>query len=274
MAQVKLLKIHTDGVPVEGSQTDEITFASFTVSGGGPVLDGTGLDMNSTEVKDVLNLLFNDPTTAYINQSAGNLIIDDIMAKDRENVMTVSGAILFPTVSDSADQIDAFRLPTIAGAPTAAPADGGEGYLVWDSTNDKLYAWNGTSWDDLSTVQSAENIDDDYTAEEALSARDVVYISSADSVSKAQADTLVKSKALGFAIAGASAAAQVFVRKFGRLAGFSGMTPGARQYLSPATAGAITETLPVGTGNTICMVGYAKSATELDIMIQQLGRRA
>lgn len=274
MAQVKLLKIDpTDGVPLEfNSASDDITLASFSVQGGGPVLGSTGLDLNGQAAIDASSFQVTDPTTGFINQTAGNLIVDNIMAKERNNLMTTAGAILFPVITDNAGQVDALRLPALAGAPTASPTAGGEGYLVWDSTNDKLYAWNGSAWDDLSTVSSAETLESIYTAEVTIAARDVVYISSADNVSPASASSVAASCALGLAIAGAAAAASVSVRKSGVLSGFSGLTPAARYYLS-TTAGTITATLPTGTGNTIVQVGYAKSATQLDIAILQLGRR-
>jgi hypothetical protein len=44
--------------------------------------------------------------------------------------------------------------------------------------------------------------------------------------------------------------------------------------LNASSAGAITATLPVGTGQTIVQAGYAKSATALQIHIEQMGRRA
>jgi len=40
-----------------------------------------------------------------------------------------------------------------------------------------------------------------------------------------------------------------------------------------ATAGEITATVPTGTGNLIMQIGYAKSATELHLQLDTLGRR-
>lgn len=275
MAQVKLLKIDTDGVPVEfNSAADEITLASFSVQGGGPVLSATGLDMNSTDISDVEDLVFEDPTTSTINQTAGNLIINNIVAKERANVFTTAGDITFPVIADSAGQVDAFRLPALAGTPTATPTSGGEGHMVWDSTNNKVYIWDGAAWDDQSTVSSANSIQNSYTAEVALLARDAVYISSADNVSKAQGLNSALSYAVGFATTAASAAAPVVVQSEGVLTGFSGLTAGARYYLSGAAAGTITTSIPVGAGNTVVQMGYAKSATALQIHIEQMGRRA
>jgi hypothetical protein len=275
MAQVKLLKIGSTGLSTEfDSAADEITLASFTVQGGGPVLSSTGLDMNNQDIVDIQDLAFQSPSTATINFTAGSGTIDNLMLKERNNVMTTAGAVLFPLVTDSAGQLDSFKLPHIAGAPSATPSFSSDaGYLVYDSTNKSLYAWDGVAWDNLNTVSVASNIDDTYTADEDLLIRDVVYISAADSVSKADADDLTMSQAVGFATAAALDTASVTVRKFGRLSGFSGLTPGARYYLS-TTAGEISSTIPAGTGNVIVQVGYAKSATVLDIAIQSLGRRA
>lgn len=275
MAQIKLLKIASDGVPLEfNSASDEITLASFTVQGGGPVLSGTGLDMNNQDVSDIKNLDFNDPSVSTIEQTAGALIVDNIMAKERENLMTTAGGISFPVVTDVAGQVDAFRLPALAGTPTATPSSGGEGHLVWDSTNDKLYAWTGSVWDDLSTVQAASKVINSYTADEALSARDVLYISAADNVSKALATNTSQSYAMGLAVASAADTAPVEVQSEGVMTGFTGLTAGARYYLDASTAGAITSTIPTGTGNTVVQIGYAKSTTALHIHIEQMGRRA
>lgn len=272
MAQIKLLKIASDGVPLEfNSASDEITLASFTVQGGGPVLSGTGLDMNNQDVSDIKNLDFNDPSVSTIEQTAGALIVDNIMAKERENLMSTAGGISFPVITDVAGQVDAFRLPALAGAPTATPSTGGEGHLVWDSTNDKLYAWTGSAWDDLSTVQAASKVINSYTADEALSARDVLYISAADNVSKALATNTSQSYAMGLAVASAADTAPVEVQSEGVMTGFTGLTAGARYYLDASTAGAITSTIPTGTGNTVVQIGYAKSTTALHIHIEQMG---
>lgn len=274
--QVKLLKIDTDGTPVEfNSTSDDITLNSYTVQGGGPALSGTGLDLNGQSATDAASFQVTDPTTGFLNQTAGNLTFDNIMAKERNNVMTTAGAILFPTVTDTGAQVDSFKIPNIAGAPTATPTfSATAGYLVYDSINKNLYAWDGVAWDNLNTVSSSQNIDDTYVAAVTIASRDVVYLSAADNVSPATAATATQAQALGFATAGASAAATVTVRKFGRLAGFTGLTAGSRYYVDGTTPGTITATVPTGSGHTIVQAGYAKNTTTLDIMIQNLGRRA
>jgi hypothetical protein len=271
MAQVKLLKIGTDGLGEEmDTASDDITLASYTVTGGGPVLNAN-LDMNNGNISDVNDLSFTDPTTDGITNTNGTFAADDIMFDNFENVMEVGAAVLFPVVADDADQLDAFRLPAIAGAPSATPSDGGEGYLVWDSTNDKLYAWNGSSWDDLSTVSSANSVCNPYTAGEILAVGEVVYISAADTVSKA--DHTTNYQAIGMASTAAAAAASVDVCSEGVVSGLTGLTAGSRYFLD-STAGAITTTIPTGSGNRIVQMGFAKSATELQLQIQFVGRRA
>ena len=276
MAQVKLYKIDSDGVSVEHTgASDDITFNSFTVQGGGPVLSPTGLDMNDEDISDIDNVSFNDPTTGTITLTSGAFVQDDMMFQTRENLMTVAGAVLFPVVTDVADAVDSFRLPALAGVPTATPSDGGEGYLVWDSTGDALYAWDGAAWDNLNIVAEAATICNSYTADEAIAIRDVVYISAADNVSKCDASGAgAPSRAIGLAQAGAADLAAVNICSEGVMDGFTGLTAGARQFVDPSTAGGLTETVPAGAGNTLIQVGYAKSTTALHIHIEQLGRRS
>lgn len=274
MAQVKLLKLHaTSALPQEfDSASDDITLASYTVTGGGPVLSGTGLDMNNQDVSDISDLSFNDPAVSTIVGTTANdtIIIDDLMGEAKENSMAVGAAVLFPVVSDAAGELDAMRVPALAGVPTATPADGGTGYLVYDSTNKNLYVWDGALWDNLENSEAVEN---PYTAGENLVAGDVLYISAADTASKADASDDAKIGVIGFASAAASAAADVLVKTDGIVPGLVGLTAGARYYLS-TTAGGISATAPTGAGNNVVQVGFAKSATQLQIRIQYLGKRA
>ena len=275
MAQVKLLKIDSNGLPKEmDTANDDITLNSYTVDGG-PVLD-VNLDMNNGNISDINDISFTDPTTDGITNTNGTFAADDIMFDSFENVMEVGAAVLFPVVSDDADQLDAFRLPAIAGTPSAAPADGGEGYLVWDSTNDKLYAWDGSAWDDLSTVSAAERLCNVYTVSEAggIAIGQAVYISAADSVSLADTSAESTSRIVGIAGTAGADTASIDVCSDGVVSGLSGLTPGARYFQDPSSAGDLTTTVPSGSGESIVQVGYAKSATELHLQIDFLGCRA
>lgn len=117
------------------------------------------------------------------------------------------------------------------------------------------------------TANSANVIQSDYTAGATVAARDVVYLSGADSVSPADADAESTARVIGLAVAGSSAGGLVSVRKLGVMSGFVGLTAGARYFLDNA-AGGITTTPPVGHQNAVIQVGYAKSSTELDIQVE------
>lgn len=273
--QVKLIKIDTNGLVEMDTSADEITLLSFTVTGGGPVLSGSGLDMNDTDISDVQDLAFVDPSTGTINQTAGAVIVDDLMAKERNNTMTTAGEILFPTVTDVSGEVDNFQVPTLAGAPTASPTNAGAGFLIYDSTGKSMWVWTGTEWDNMNTVASANNLDNNFLSDAAFLIRSAVYISSANHVSAAKADAFATSKVIGCATIAATAAEETIpVRSFGILGGFSGLTAGAAYYLSAATAGAITATIPTGSGNSVIEIGVAKSTTELFVNPQIIIRRA
>lgn len=277
MAQVKLLKTDTDGVPVGMNSTaDDITLNSYTIQGGGPVLSGTGLDLNAQDISDIKNVSFNNSATATISINSTTFIADNMMFETKENTMTTAGAVLFPVVTDDVDQLDAFRLPAIAGTPTATPADGGEGYLVWDSTNDKLYAWTGSLWDDLSTVEDAKRVTNSYTADGAITIGDAVYISANDKVKIADVSgATIASRVMGLAKSTVLDTASVDIVCQGTITnGAWTLTAGSRYYGDPAVAGGLTTTIPAGTGNTIVQLGYAKNATTMHVHIEQMGRRA
>jgi len=237
--------------------------------------DGIPIEIDKTSDKiEALGYEVNAPSTDGITATAGVLPFDDVMGDSLENIMEVGAAVLFPVVTDDADELDALRIPAIAGVPSATPTDGGTGYLVWDSSNGDLYAWDGSAWDNLSTVNTAEKICNTYTADEALTENDVLYISAADNVSKADVSAGgAPSRVIGLAFASVADLASLLICSEGLKDGFSGLTPGARQFADPSTPGGITEVTPVGTGNSIVQIGYAKSATELQIHIEQLGRR-
>lgn len=254
--------------------SDDITFASYTVSGGAQVLDATGLLLGATPISGVTNITFDAPSANTINQTAGALIIDDLMAKERSNLMTTAGEILFPVVANSAGELDNFQLPTVAGAPTATPTNSGEGFMVWDSSNDNLYVWNGSAWDNQNIVTQASQVANSYTAGEALTAAHVVYISAADTVMRASASAAPNAYAVGVADTNAASGSTVIVLSEGVADGFSGLTPGSRYYLSAATAGAVQSTIPTGSGHVIVKIGVAKNSTNMHLAIEDLGRRA
>ena len=103
-------------------------------------------------------------------------------------------------------------------------------------------------------------------ASEALAAGDAVNIWNDAGTAKARkADATAEGKeANGFVKAAVASAATAAVYFEGRISGLSGLTPGARMYLSAATPGAMTATPPAAAGNVVQWLGDAVSATEVD----------
>lgn len=101
------------------------------------------------------------------------------------------------------------------------------------------------------------------TAGGALTAGDLVYITSAGLISRASA-AVGGVESFGFVTAssttGAAATASLIQ---GRNTALSGLTVGARYYLSDTTPGAVTATPVSGAGKTSQFVGYAISASIL-----------
>jgi len=108
---------------------------------------------------------------------------------------------------------------------------------------------------------------EDYSlvAFETLAANDLINVFDDAGVAKlrkADATDMTKPP-MGFVPSGITAGASGTVRLGnGVISGMTGLTIGARYYLSAATPGAITLTAPSTTGNGIFAVGRAKSATE------------
>ena len=100
------------------------------------------------------------------------------------------------------------------------------------------------------------------TAGETLAAGDLIYLDSTPEAFKADANSDAKA-AVGFVLAGITAASSgTAYFGSGIISGLSGLTPGAKYYLS-TTAGTIDTAKPNGTGDIIQQVGVALSATEL-----------
>lgn len=277
MAQIKLLKFSAsnDETYAEMDSTnDDITLNSFSVQGSGPVLSGTGLDLAAQNISNSGNIDFDDPSANTIEQTAGAVIIDDLLAKDRGNSMASGSDILFGSVGDIASELDAFQVPQASSEPTQTPsANTNAGYLV--TFNGSLWIWDGSAWNDLGTADNAQGLVNSFTANGALLDRDLVYISAADSVSKA--DTAAggdAAKAIGFARSAAADTASVEIQTDGVLDGFSGLTVGDSYYADPSNPGLITNVKPSGAGQSLVLAGIAVSTTSLFIKVEYLGRRA
>lgn len=101
-------------------------------------------------------------------------------------------------------------------------------------------------------------------ASEALAAGDFVNIWDDGGTAKARkADATTEGKeAVGFVLEAVSASANALVYMEGKNTQLTGMTPGARQYLS-TTPGGRTDTAPSAVGNVVQPLGEALNATTL-----------
>lgn len=104
-------------------------------------------------------------------------------------------------------------------------------------------------------------------AGEALSAGDLVYFNGTGQVLKADATSITKA-ARGYVISAVSNGASATVFFDDSNTGLSGLTAGSTYYLS-ATPGAATTTAPTTSGQIVQEVGFATSATNLRVNIQE-----
>lgn len=99
---------------------------------------------------------------------------------------------------------------------------------------------------------------------ESLAARDLVNVfNNAGTLNVRKADADNNMPCNGYVQAAFTHPATADVYFDGIITGFSGLTPGARYYLS-ATAGGITLTAPSGSTNLMQLIGVALSATEIE----------
>lgn len=142
-------------------------------------------------------------------------------------------------------------------ASSAGAGDAGEFLILGgDGKLDPTVLPNGVGADAITAV-----------AGEALIAGDFVYITAGGTVMKADATTFAK-RAMGYvtaAVANAGTATVFFDESNSAL---SGLTPGAKYFLS-ATAGLATATAPTTAGQFVQCLGIATSATSLHVNIQE-----
>lgn len=108
------------------------------------------------------------------------------------------------------------------------------------------------------------------TAGEAITAGKAVYLSSTTNrwmLADSNSGTPEARRATGVALNGASAGQPVAVQKGGDITIGATLTAGTAYYLSD-TAGGICPVADVGSGEYVCLIGLARSASVLAIGIQ------
>jgi hypothetical protein len=131
----------------------------------------------------------------------------------------------------------------------------------------QVLTWGGASWAPASTGAGADFDTLTSVVGVGLAVNDVVYVSSSNTVMKADATTAATGPAIGIVVA--SAAGIVDVRMFGKVTTFVGLVPGT-QYFVSTTAGGLTTTPPSLTGQYSQSVGIALTATTLIVDRQRM----
>lgn len=96
----------------------------------------------------------------------------------------------------------------------------------------------------------------------------VVYVSAADTVKRAQANAAATSNAIALATGTIANGAVGGYQTNGTLSGLTGLTAGSIYYLDPAAVGGMTTTVPTAVGQLVVELGIAISATEFLIRIR------
>lgn len=122
-------------------------------------------------------------------------------------------------------------------------------------------------------ADAAERLEELLTAVEACAQGDpVAWSSTADKFAKGDAGNTGDSRIFGVVMDNVAADGQEIVVRRGVAVGvLSGATPGAVYWL--ANGGGLTPSIPTGVGRRLIRVGYAKNATDLEVKIDDLGRR-
>jgi len=108
-------------------------------------------------------------------------------------------------------------------------------------------------------------------AGENLVAKNVVYASATGTALKALADAVATSYVIGISTATTLSGVASAIQVYGivDITGW-GLTPGAIQYLSPTTAGLLTETPTTTAGEVVVEVGRALTATKLLLLPESI----
>ena len=104
---------------------------------------------------------------------------------------------------------------------------------------------------------------DEATAANDVDLAEIVYIVSEGNVDLARADAAATHIAIGVVTEAATSGGTCEFQTHGIVGGFSGLTPGAKYYLSAVTAGLVVATPDAVTGQYVVFLGKAISATEL-----------
>jgi uncharacterized cupin superfamily protein len=109
---------------------------------------------------------------------------------------------------------------------------------------------------------------DTFTCPATVLVRDVVYLSAADTVDKADANVVAQMPAIGVVLAKPTATSATVVFA-GPVTGFAGLTPQLDVYVDKVTPGGLTQTAPSASGDRVQKVGFARNATTIIVMVDR-----
>ena len=119
-------------------------------------------------------------------------------------------------------------------------------------------------------VTTTGPVGENWTASTTVAAISAVYISGADTVATADCSDDPKSQVVGVTAAQITGSTSGFICSGGVLSGFTGLTANRPYFLQ--TDGTAVPYASLASGSKIIRLGFAKNATSLKVMIQDLGR--
>ena len=163
---------------------------------------------------------------------------------------------------------------TLPSGSSASPSDG---EVYWDGTGDTLYIYDGAQFVDISADADVDDVSINFIGGTGgIQQYEAVYISSNDTVLPADADALSTAKVIGVAPLAISQGNTGAIITFGlaesAISGI-GASAGDPIFLS-TTSGALATSPPIGFGDVVVRVGWAKNTTDLLVNIGPLRRRA
>lgn len=184
-----------------------------------------------------------------------------------------SGAqYLYRAITTSAGVADADKIPaTNASGVLDISITNGTIASAGAGSSGKLVALDASGRIDSSAMPVGVGADSQsFTTSEAIAAGDIVNLHNSSGPKARRADASNGRPGHGFAPSGAASGASVVVYFEGTNSQVAASrTPGAQQFLSATTPGAVTETAPTTAGQFVQALGFATGATSLSFEAEE-----
>jgi hypothetical protein len=283
------IQVTSNGVEVDLAAAGSGTGGLTIVGGKIAILEGDGLKLTSNGIET--DLATAGANTGGLTITAGQLEVDPglgiiLTANGVQADLATAGAgvggLEFVSSQIAIKEGEGLKLTSNGIEADLAAAGSGVGGLEIVSAQIAVKAGDGielnvngvsvTVGDGIQILSDAvaakytESLTNDNAG--AITIRQVVYVKANGNVDLAQANLAdLNVYALGVvqpASIASAAPGQVYVRRGAVISGYSGLTPGKKQFVSRATAGAMTESLAgFVTGEFVYSVGRALSSTQM-----------